>query len=391
MPAARRTITGKAVSPPSRMRGSAGPLRSALLAWYDRSQRELPWRSTRDPWAILVSEIMLQQTTVTAALPYYERFLQRWPGPGDLAHASTDELLAAWSGLGYYRRAHNLKRAACIVAEAGGTLPGDAAGLAELPGVGRYTAAAVASIAFGERVPAVDGNVERVVCRLAGLDGEPRRAATRRAIEQSATGLIDARRAGDSNQALMELGATICRPRAPRCGECPLARGCHARAEGEPERYPQAVARPTTVDVLCVAALARRGRRVLLNRRAAEPNAGFLELPQVELRSRDRPASARLRRRLASHLARHHGLDVELAGELPVVRHSITHHRIRVRTLLVERLVGRVRPPLLWADPQQAGLPVTTATRRVLQAERETDSAGATIGDGTAKRRRSDR
>src|SRR5262245_22602734 len=212
--------------------------RRALLQWFDRGRRELPWRETRDPWAILVSEVMLQQTTVSAALPYYERFLARWPTPARLSRAGLDELLAEWAGLGYYSRARNLHAAAGIVAEAG-ALPCDSAGLRALPGVGPYTAAAVASIAYGEPIAAVDGNVERVVCRLLAWPGPTSRAAVRQRIAAAAQSLLDPRRPGDHNQAMMELGATLCRPRSPRCGECPVAAHCSAFASGDPLRFPR--------------------------------------------------------------------------------------------------------------------------------------------------------
>jgi len=267
-------------------------LRRALLGWFDAERRELPWRTTRDPWAILVSEFMLQQTTVSAALPYYERFLARWPTPGDLAAARLDELLAEWAGLGYYSRARNLHAAAGLVAESGG-LPQTSADLRELPGVGRYTAAAVASIAYGEPVAAIDGNVERVISRLLALSGPPARAGTRRAIAQAAQELLDPDRPGDFNQALMELGATLCRPRSPRCAGCPVAKHCQARASGQPERYPRAKARPATIEVLRAAAVVRRGAAVLLRRRDRSPNAGFLELPEVEIESGPARATGR--------------------------------------------------------------------------------------------------
>ncbi|MHC4846302.1 MAG: A/G-specific adenine glycosylase, partial [Planctomycetota bacterium] len=204
-------------------------LRARLLAWFDEHQRDLPWRRTRDPWAILVSEIMLQQTTVAAAIPYYERFVRRWPRPADLARAGRDELLAAWAGLGYYRRARHLMDAASVVAEDGGQLPARADALRALPGIGEYTAAAVASIAFGEAIAAVDGNVERVMCRLGAIEGNPKQAVARRAIRDLAEALLDADRPGDFNQALMELGATVCRPTSPDCGRCPLSADCRAR------------------------------------------------------------------------------------------------------------------------------------------------------------------
>ncbi|HEX5011379.1 MAG TPA: A/G-specific adenine glycosylase, partial [Planctomycetota bacterium] len=240
-------------APPSAPALSAA--RRALLAWWDRGRRDLPWRRTRDPWAILVSEVMLQQTTVAAVVPYWERFVRRWPRPADLAAARTDELLSAWAGLGYYRRARHLQAAACAVAEAGGELPRRAQQLRELPGIGEYTAAAVASIAHGEPVAAVDGNVERVLSRFFALPLDPKSAAGRSALRAHADALLHRERPGDFNQALMELGATLCRPAAPQCLLCPLRAGCAALAAGAPERFPRRPPRAAAVPMLRVAAV----------------------------------------------------------------------------------------------------------------------------------------
>jgi A/G-specific adenine glycosylase len=355
--------------------------REALLSWWDRGRRDLPWRRTRDPWAILVSEVMLQQTTVAAVVPYWERFLRRWPRPADLAAARTDELLAAWAGLGYYRRARNLHAAACAVVREGGELPRSAGELRELPGIGEYTAAAVASIAHDEPVAAVDGNVERVLARLFALPLDPKSAAGRAALRERAEALLDHRRPGDFNQALMELGATICRPAAPQCLLCPLRAQCAALAQGQPERFPRRPPRAAAVPMLRVAALAVRDGRVLLRRRDSPPNAGFLELPDVEVPLRTgeeldaaaRAADAATTRRLGTALQRGllaaHGLRLRLrAGEaVPPVRHVIMRWTIRLVPLRCEP-AGAVRAPLQWADPRAPDLPLTTATRRALLA-----------------------
>lgn len=350
--------------------------RAALLAWWDRGRRDLPWRRTRDPWAILVSEVMLQQTTVAAVVPYWERFLSRWPRPQDLARAGEDELLSAWAGLGYYRRARHLQAAAREVAEAGG-LPRTAAGLQALPGVGAYTAAAVASIAHGEPVAAIDGNVERVLARLFALAQDPRSAAGRATLRAHAQALLARERPGDFNQALMELGATVCRPVAPQCLLCPLREACAARARGRPEAFPRRPPRAAAVPMLRAAALVVRDGRVLLRRRHVAPNAGFLELPDVELPLRGgedlddaaRPAAPaatrRLRRAVEAELARA-GLRARAGEPLPPVRHAITRWTIRVVPLRCELLGGRVRAPLAWVDPRAADVPLTTVARRAL-------------------------
>jgi A/G-specific adenine glycosylase len=201
-------------------------VRRRLLAWYDRHARDLPWRRTRDPYAIWVSEIMLQQTRVAAVIEHYRDFLKRFPTLEKLASAREASVLAVWSGLGYYRRARMLHAAARkVVRELRGEIPRTTAGLRELPGIGRYTAAAIASIAFGERAAVVDGNVERVLQRLTGerLDGEH--------VWQAAEELLGPRRSGDFNQAMMELGATVCLPRGPLCLMCPLRELCATRGE----------------------------------------------------------------------------------------------------------------------------------------------------------------
>ncbi|HEX2166809.1 MAG TPA: A/G-specific adenine glycosylase, partial [Longimicrobiales bacterium] len=215
-------------------RDDADLIRARLLAFFDASARPLPWRQSRDPYAVWVSEVMSQQTRVETAIPYYQRWLSRFPTVAALADASPDEVLKAWEGLGYYSRARNLHAAARIVRERhGGEVPVQYDALRALPGVGEYTAGAVSSIAFGARRPAVDGNVRRVLARL--LD-DP--APSPAMLHAAAGALVPAERPGDFNQSLMELGATICTPRAPRCRRCPVAGRCAALAAGTQEQRP---------------------------------------------------------------------------------------------------------------------------------------------------------
>jgi A/G-specific adenine glycosylase len=256
--------------------------RRALLAWFDASARDLPWRQTRDPWAIWVSETMLQQTRVAVVKSYYERFLEKFPTLKSLAKASEAEVLAVWSGLGYYRRARALHESArAVMAEYGGKIPATSVELGRLPGVGVYTAAAVASIAFGEPIAAVDGNVKRVLTRWFGqeTDTDDSRSGQMR---RDAAHLMDPRRPGDFNQAMMELGATVCLPRAPLCLTCPVRAHCSTRGEHATPRAKQMLSRKTAL-----ALLQRRQwpkSEVLLQQRPADASQmpGMWELPQLQ-------------------------------------------------------------------------------------------------------------
>jgi A/G-specific adenine glycosylase len=247
--------------------------RKALLAWYDASRRDLPWRRTRDPYRIWVSEIMLQQTRVAAVLRHYANFLQKFPTVGKLARAREASVLAQWSGLGYYRRARNLHAAAKAIAnERGGTLPGNSDEWRKLPGIGRYTAAAIASIAFNEPVAVLDGNVERVLRRLLGGSYDESE------LWKAADSFLDTERPGDFNQAMMELGATLCLPADPVCTACPVRKFCRTRGCGEPNgRKLRLHRREITY------ALARRPDAILLVERSKQDRLmpAMWELPQV--------------------------------------------------------------------------------------------------------------
>jgi A/G-specific adenine glycosylase len=214
--------------------------RSLLLSFYDKHKRSMPWRESRDPFSIWVSEVMLQQTRVETVIPYYQRFLDRFATVRALAEADEHDVLALWSGLGYYRRARMLHAGAKhVVREHAGAVPADIDALKKIPGVGDYTAGAIASIAFDLREPVLDGNVERVLSRLTAMKGDPRAKTQRNELWALARRFADSPRAGDVNQALMELGATVCTPTSPRCLLCPMRAHCKASGEGEPERYPE--------------------------------------------------------------------------------------------------------------------------------------------------------
>jgi A/G-specific adenine glycosylase len=263
-------------------------LRRQLLDWYERNRRDLPWRHTSDPYCIWISEIMLQQTRVAVVIDRYHAFLAAFPTIVSLALAPEQEVLALWSGLGYYNRARMLHKAAqFVVGELGGKLPRASVELQKLPGIGPYTAAAIASIAHGERVAVVDGNVDRVLCRLSGWEAGSRAAgaATRRKVEALAAELVDPARPGDFNQAVMELGATVCLPRNPLCAECPIAAQCKTKGEHQTAPRPPMLSREVAY-ALSVRIGQRSGnphREVLLEQRPASLTVmpGLWELPAL--------------------------------------------------------------------------------------------------------------
>ncbi len=343
-------------------------VRRALLAWYRRHRRDLPWRRTRDPYAIWISETMLQQTRVETVIPYYERFLTRFPDVQALADAEPDEVMRHWAGLGYYGRARNLHAAARAVAdEHGGRLPDDVEDLRALRGVGRYTAGAVASIAFDRPAPIVDGNVARVLARLLEIRDDVRSAAVTARLWQEAERLVRGPHPGDLNQALMELGATVCTPRAPRCGACPVATHCGARAAGDPEALPVARKKAPALRVRAVCALLLRRGRALAVRRPPEGLLGGLwELPGGELEAREGedPGLARtLRERVGLGLR-----EAELVGR---VEHVFTHRVLELTVFRAEAEPGRVRRDGFdahrWLAPAAfGGLPTSALARKAL-------------------------
>lgn len=303
-------------------------LRRRLLEFYDERRRDLPWRGEDDPYRVWVSEVMLQQTRVDTVIPYYRRWMERFPSLDDLADASREQVLQAWKGLGYYSRARRLHRAARLVRERhGGTLPRSVDELEELPGVGPYTAGAVASIAFGVSAPAVDGNARRVLSRLFDLP-DPGDAELRRRARE----LLDPGRPGASNQALMELGARICTPRSPDCGGCPVEEQCLARSRGTVELRPPSRKRgPVPEREVAVAVPVDGQRRTLLVRR---PDDGLLggmwEFPSAALAEDDELAAT------ARRAAEDRGVRVAGGGgvPLPEVPHAFSHLRVTYRPRL---------------------------------------------------------
>jgi len=258
-------------------------IRRRLLAWYRKNKRDLPWRRTQDPYRIWISEVMLQQTRVAAVIPYYERFLTLFPNASALAAAAEQDLLAAWAGLGYYSRARNLQKAARVIADLL-EFPADYSALRALPGVGDYTAAAVASIAFGMPRAVLDGNVLRVLSRLAAERGDIKSQVVRRRLGALAETLLDRKHPGEFNQALMELGATVCLPKRPSCGACPICPQCKARQLGIENQLPIGGVRPTPSRHERHLLAIEKGDKILVWQRPADSRrlAGFWELPERE-------------------------------------------------------------------------------------------------------------
>ncbi len=330
-------------------------LRTNLLDWYDQHKRPLPWRDEPDPYRVWISEVMLQQTQVATVVPYYERFLGRFPALADLAAASLDEVLKAWEGLGYYARARNLHAAACqLMAEYEGRLPESYADLRQLPGFGDYTAGAVASIAFGERMPAVDGNVKRVLARLFAITDDVSQSLAARRLRAIAADLVPADRPGDFNQAMMELGATLCTPASPRCLLCPVKSECRGLAQGIHESLPVKAPRPDRPHYDVTAAVIRRpdGCFLIAQRKADAMLGGLWEFPGGKCQPGEALPEC-LRREIREEL----GLEIEVGRHLTTIRHGYTHFRISLHAFECRHLGGE--PQALdcadwrWVQPAQ--------------------------------------
>ncbi|MCL2104282.1 MAG: A/G-specific adenine glycosylase [Kiritimatiellaeota bacterium] len=350
------------------MHVSPPPLHTHLLRWYDSRTREMPWRNHPDPYAVWVSEIMLQQTQVETVKGkgYFTRFMSAFPTVAQLAAAPQQAVLKAWEGLGYYTRARNLQKAAQRIVAQGGGLPDTSGGWAELPGVGPYTAAAIASISFGETAPVVDGNVARVFARYLGWPDDFRKSPPR---EKLAAWLLPfirkSKRPGDFNQAMMDLGATCCTPRTPLCAECPLRKNCFAFREGKQSAYPVKPEKKALPTRRMVAAyVADNKGRVLLTQRVGEKLLGGLwELPTVEVTHKPSPRDA------ARALREKTGLTaVGAKRKGGVVAHTFSHFKLELHVYAVSGVTGvldkKRPPPARFAPPET--LPLTTATRRVI-------------------------
>jgi A/G-specific adenine glycosylase len=300
-------------------------LRQALLDWFAESARDLPWRRTRDPYAIWISETMLQQTQVETVRGYYERFLQRFPTVVDLAEADEQEVLRVWEGLGYYRRARQLHQAARqIVDRHGGRFPHDLESVRQLPGVGRYTAGAVLSIALDQPLPILEANTIRLYCRLLAFSGDPYRAAGQKLLWDFAEFLVPESGAGTFNQALMELGSGVCRPAAPACLFCPVTQICPTRAQGLQEQIPQGKTPKQYEAVHEAAVLVRRQEKLLVRRCAANERwAGLWDFPRFTIDALPAPQS-----HVVQRVEEMTGLKISLGEQLTQIKYGVTRFRI---------------------------------------------------------------
>ena len=343
-------------------------LRTRLLDWFDEHRRALPFRGTRDPYRVWVSEVMLQQTTVAAVVPYYERFIATFPDVRSLAVAEESAVLRLWEGLGYYRRARHLHAAAKRLATFGAHLPDDPELWHSLPGVGRYILGAVLSRAFDRKLPIVEANSLRVVARLFGYRGDPRTGEGKKWVWQAAERILPDVRAGDFNEALMELGALVCSSDKPRCGECPLRRLCIARREGAQDAIPPKARVPVIVAVNEVAVAIHRGGKLLLGQRpAGERWAGMWELPHGKRKPRE--SLARGATRIALDLT---GLRIELGQKFAAVKHTVTRFQIAMTAIAATargRPLATFHSKMRWfKESELESLPLPVPQRKLVTA-----------------------
>jgi len=315
-------------------------LRSALLDWYRANQRDLPWRQARDPYPIWVSEVMLQQTQVATVLPYYHKFLKRFPNLRKLARADLQDVLKAWEGLGYYARARNLHQAAGVVIEQHqGNIPRSRQEFQKLPGVGDYIAAAVLSIAFDRPYAVVDGNVKRVLARLFVMQEPVNQAPAKNIFQKAAADLLDTREPGSFNQALMELGALICKPRNPLCHSCPVRTWCQAYESGRMAEFPRKVKKQATPLYPIAVGVVFKNNRVLITRRKTDGLLGGLwEFPGGKIKKNEKAAAACIR-----EIKEEVNLTVKVDSHLCRVKHAYTHFKIQMDVFCCAYVSGRLK------------------------------------------------
>jgi A/G-specific adenine glycosylase len=325
-----------------------------LLRWYKKNHRPLPWRETKDPYAIWISEVMLQQTRVLTAAPYFEGFLKRFPTVDALAKASLDSVLKAWEGLGYYSRARNLHRSAQIIAtQLKGRFPHTRAALSELPGIGKYTSAAIASIAFDRDEPVLDGNVRRVLARVLCIKRDPKLPKVEKELEEILRKILPKGKAAFFNQAIMELGAIICLPKTPNCPECPVEELCEAKRAGVQRTLPVQTQRPARPHHHVAIGIIWKDSKLLITQRPQEGLLGGLwEFPGGKQRP-DESLEECLRRELKEEL----DIEVRIKRQLPTVRHEYTHFRVMLHPFECEWKRGRPKAlgciDWAWVKPEE--------------------------------------
>jgi A/G-specific adenine glycosylase len=336
-------------------------VRQQLVAWYEQAQRDLPWRSAVNPYGTLVSEMMLVQTTVAAVVPYFERFLRQFPDPKALADADEADVLKAWEGLGYYRRARQLQAAARMIVDVhGGKIPNDPAAVRALPGVGRYIAGAILSLAFDRPEPILEANSQRVLARLLAWRGDLKASATRARLWEAAERLVPPRGAGIFNQALMELGALLCTPRQPSCLLCPLATICLARRLGLQDELPVIARKPAPLAVSeACAAVVRKGKILIVQRGPDGLWANFWEFPTINLGGAD-PAGRSFSGPvdLSEGVKRLTGISARIGPRIKTISYAVTKHRVRLLVHVAQGLSGMLKPGrhlsnALWVEPER--------------------------------------
>lgn len=343
--------------------------RRRLLKWFQTSARDLPWRHTTDPYAIWVSEIMLQQTQVNTVIPYFHTFLHHFPTISELARAEEGEVLRVWEGLGYYRRARHLHEAAkIVVANHGGELPRDAALVSALPGFGRYTVGAVLSQAFDCRLPILEANSIRVLCRFLACREDPRSADIQKSLWHAATLLLPRRKCGEFNQALMELGALLCTPRSPRCAECPLKQKCAAYQTGQQENLPIRSLRAEPIEQQEVAVVVCKDDEVFLVQRPLHGRwAGLWEFPHETVK--DGETREAVAEKLLVQLT---GIEAKIGKELTTICHGVTRYRITLVCLLAQYRKGAFQSDFYekgkWLHPARLSqYPLSSPQRKLAQ------------------------
>jgi A/G-specific adenine glycosylase len=346
-------------------------LRRRLLAWYARHKRDLPWRQSRDPYRVWISEIMLQQTQVATVGEYFVRFLRSFPNVQHLAAASETDVLREWEGLGYYRRARQLHTAAKkIVGEYGGVFPFEPAELQKLPGIGRYTAGAIASIAFDTRAPILEANTIRLFSRLIAYRGDPYSQTGQRPLWHVAEEVLPQKQVAQFNQALMELGSLVCTPSEPKCPACPLSSLCATNAAGLQQQVPPAKPRLTYTDLREAAVIVRKNGSVLVRQCAADERwAGLWDFPRFSVEAHG-PLFAR--DELTSKVELQTGITCAPAIHLKTMKHGVTRYRITLDCYRADFLRGRIRAgkqsPVRWLQiTQLTSLPLSTTGRKIAQ------------------------